>query len=184
MGSRIVRARELFYCPQQIGPPQTTTISTQSHRRQEWALIIAQRTEGPNGQFSISANGIPGDSINFADSFPSHPSAEYVLELGGFTGEPRVAFLRESGRNNHLQRRLWGRQISYYALSHREAPALSDSRPIGVRRKGPARLLIDIAVRSHATAGLGSSMLTAMENDSSSRPMICWQHFFRWRETR
>ena len=81
-------------CPQQSGPPQTTTISTQpqSHRRQEWALIIAQRTEGPNGQFSISANGIPGDSINFADSFPFHPGAEYVLELGGFTGEPAWLF--------------------------------------------------------------------------------------------
>jgi hypothetical protein len=55
-------------------------------------LIIAQRTEGPNGQFSISANGIPGDSINFADSFPFHPGAEYVLELGGFTGEPAWLF--------------------------------------------------------------------------------------------
>jgi len=29
-----------------------------------------------------------------------------------------------------------------------------------------------------------ASMRTAMENGSSSRPIICWQHFFRWRETR
>ncbi len=55
-------------------------------------MIIAQRTEGPNGQFSISANGIPGDSINFADSFPSHRAEEYVLELGGFTAEPAELF--------------------------------------------------------------------------------------------
>ena len=87
------RARFVL-CPQQIGPPEMTTISTQpqSHRRQEWALTIAQRTEGPNSQFSISANDIPGDSINFANSFPSLPGAEYVLELGGFTGEPASLF--------------------------------------------------------------------------------------------
>jgi hypothetical protein len=29
-----------------------------------------------------------------------------------------------------------------------------------------------------------ASMHTAMENDSSLKAMICWQHFFRWRETR
>jgi hypothetical protein len=82
------RAR-IVSCPQQ-DPPQTRAISTQpqSHRRQEWALITVQRTEGPNGQFSISANGIPGDSMNFADSFSSHPAEGYVLELGGFTAEP------------------------------------------------------------------------------------------------
>jgi hypothetical protein len=81
-------------CPELGGPPQTRAISTlpQSHSRQEWALIIAQRTEGPNGQFSISANGIPGDSINFVDSFPSHRVEEYVLELGGFTAEPAELF--------------------------------------------------------------------------------------------
>ena len=87
------RAR-VISCPQQGGAPQTRAISTQprSHRRQEWALITLQRTEGPNGQFSIWANGIPGDSINFADSFPSHSGEGYVLELGGFTGEPAELF--------------------------------------------------------------------------------------------
>ena len=109
-------------------------------------MITAQRTEGPNGQFSISANGIPGDSINFADSFPSHPSEEYVLELGGFTVVNPQTFLRESGRNNHLQRCLWGRrQIEatlrcYLTVRHQ---LRSDSRPIGALAKaGPARLLL------------------------------------------
>jgi hypothetical protein len=76
------------------GPPQTRAILTppQSHRRQEWALITVQRTEGPGSQFSISANSIPGDSINFADSFSSHPAEGYVLELGGFTAEPEALF--------------------------------------------------------------------------------------------
>src|SRR5438552_8608060 len=74
--------------PQQ-GPPQTRAISTQpqSHRSQEWALITVQRAEGANGQFSISANGILGDSINFAEGFSSHPGEGCVLELGGFTDE-------------------------------------------------------------------------------------------------
>ena len=55
-------------------------------------LITLQRTEGSNGQFSIWANGTPGDSINFADSFPSHSGEGYVLGLGGFTGEPAELF--------------------------------------------------------------------------------------------
>ena len=55
-------------------------------------MITLQRTEGSNGQFSIWANGTPGDSINFADSFPSHSGEGYVLELGGFTGEPAELF--------------------------------------------------------------------------------------------
>jgi hypothetical protein len=81
-------------CSRPGDPRQTRAISTQaqSHRRQEWALITVQRTEGANGQFSISANGIPGDSINFADSFSSHPAEGYVLELGGFTAEPEALF--------------------------------------------------------------------------------------------
>jgi hypothetical protein len=76
------------------GSSQTRAISTppQSHRRQEWALIMAQRTEGPNGQFSISANGIPGDSMNFVDSFSSKRGEGYFLELGGFTAEPAKLF--------------------------------------------------------------------------------------------
>jgi hypothetical protein len=76
------------------GPPQRGVISTQpqSHRRQEWALISVQRTEGPGSQFSISANSIPGDSINFADIFSSYPAERYVLELGGFTAEPEGLF--------------------------------------------------------------------------------------------
>ncbi len=79
--------------PQQ-GPPQTRAISTQpqSHRSQEWALITVQRAEGANGQFSISANGILGDSINFAEGFSSHPGEGCVLELGGFTAEPAELF--------------------------------------------------------------------------------------------
>ncbi len=79
--------------PQQ-GPPQTRAISTQpqSHRPQEWALITVQRAEGANGQFSISANGILGDSINFAEGFSSHPGEGCVLELGGFTAEPAELF--------------------------------------------------------------------------------------------
>ena len=86
------RAR-FISCPQP-GPPQTRAISTlpQSHRRQEWALITVQRTKGPNGQFSISANGIPGDSMNFANTFSSHPAEGSVLELGGFTAEPTGLF--------------------------------------------------------------------------------------------
>ena len=55
-------------------------------------MITLQRTEGSNGQFSIWANGIPGDSINFADSFPSHSGEGSGLELGGFTGEPAELF--------------------------------------------------------------------------------------------
>src|SRR2546429_4222803 len=92
-GANSSRAR-VISCPQQGGAPQTRSISTQpqSHRPQEWALITLQRTEGSNGQFSIWANGIPGDSINFADSFPSHSGEGYVLELGGFTGEPAELF--------------------------------------------------------------------------------------------
>src|SRR3989442_15560865 len=82
-----------FPCPRRA-PPQTRAISTepQSHRRQEWALITVQRSEGPSGQFSISANGTPGESINFADSFSCPPGEGYVLELGGFSAEPAELF--------------------------------------------------------------------------------------------
>jgi hypothetical protein len=86
------RAR-IVSCARQ-GPPQTRAISTQpqSHRRQEWALITVQRTESPNGQFSISANGIPGESINFDGGLSSPPGKGYVLELGGFAAEPAGLF--------------------------------------------------------------------------------------------
>ena len=79
------------------GMPQTKEIWTQpqSHRRQEWAVISVQRSEGVNGQFSISANGIPGDSMNFADSFSSSPREGYALEFGGFTSEPAQLFYGE-----------------------------------------------------------------------------------------
>jgi len=79
--------------PQQ-GLPQTKAISTrpQSHRSQEWALITVRRAEGAHGQFSISANGIVGDSINLGEGFSSHPGDGCVLELGGFTTEPAEHF--------------------------------------------------------------------------------------------
>jgi hypothetical protein len=79
--------------PQQR-PPQTRAISTrpQSHRPQEWALITVQRAGGANGQFSISANGILGDSIDFAGGFSSQPDDGCVLELGGFTAERAELF--------------------------------------------------------------------------------------------
>jgi len=43
-------------------------------------------------QFSISANGIVGDSINLGEGFSSHPGDGCVLELGGFTAEPAEHF--------------------------------------------------------------------------------------------
>ena len=55
-------------------------------------MITIQRAEGAKGQFSISANGILGDSINFAEGFSSHPGEGCVLELGGFTAEPAELF--------------------------------------------------------------------------------------------
>ena len=114
----------LVLCPQH-GSPQTKAISTQpqSHRRQEWALISVQRTEGPGGQFSISANGIPGDSINFADCFSSHPNEGYVLELGGFTAEPAKLFYGEVAEIIIFKSALGGDERSaitrYLAETHR-----------------------------------------------------------------
>jgi hypothetical protein len=55
-------------------------------------LITVQRTEGSNGQFLISANDIPGDSINVAGIFSPRTQEEYALELGGFTAEPAWLF--------------------------------------------------------------------------------------------
>ena len=55
-------------------------------------MITVQRAEGANGQISILANGILGDSINFAEGFSSHPGEGCVLELGGFTAEPAELF--------------------------------------------------------------------------------------------
>ena len=55
-------------------------------------MITVQRAEGANGQVSISANGILGNSIKFAEGFSSHPGEGCVLELGGFPAEPAELF--------------------------------------------------------------------------------------------
>ena len=46
-------------------------------------------------EFSISANGVPGNSIRLASDFAAKPSGDYVLELGGFTPEKESLFYGE-----------------------------------------------------------------------------------------
>src|SRR5262249_34140028 len=79
------------------GMSQTMAIATQapSHRRQGWAVITVQRNEDLSGRFSISANGIPGESMNVPDSFSCQPKEGHVLEFGGFSGEPAELFYGE-----------------------------------------------------------------------------------------
>ena len=75
-------------------------------------MITVQRAEGPSGQFSISANGIPGDSINFADNFSCYPNEGYALELGGFTAEPAELFYGEVAEIIIFKRALGGDERS------------------------------------------------------------------------
>jgi len=76
---------------------ETKTVSTrpQSHRREEWALITVEHTGGRGGEFSISANGIAGDSITPMVNASSQPDGDYVLEVGGFTAQPEALFYGE-----------------------------------------------------------------------------------------
>jgi hypothetical protein len=79
------------------GTIETRAVSTrlQSHRRDAWALIAVEYTGGRDGKFSISANGIAGDSITAMVNASFHPDDDYVLEVGGFTAQPEALFYGE-----------------------------------------------------------------------------------------
>jgi len=89
------RARIVSFSGQ--GTIETKAVSTrpQSHRREEWALITVEHTGCPNGEFSISANGITGDSSAPMVNASSHLDGEYVLEVGGCTAQPEALFYGE-----------------------------------------------------------------------------------------
>jgi hypothetical protein len=79
------------------GRMETKTVSTlpESHRRQEWALIKVEHTGGRDGEFSISADGMTGDSTSLMVDPSPHQGGDYVLELGGFTAQPELLFYGE-----------------------------------------------------------------------------------------
>ena len=78
------------------GDVKSNIISTprESHPRQQWELIVVRYTGGGE-EFSISANGVLGNSIRLASDFAAKPSGDYVLELGGFTPEKESLFYGE-----------------------------------------------------------------------------------------
>jgi hypothetical protein len=79
------------------GTIETKAVSTRSksHRREEWALITVEHTGGPNGKFSMAANGITGDSITPTVNASSYLDGDFVLEIGGSTAQPEALFYGE-----------------------------------------------------------------------------------------
>jgi hypothetical protein len=103
---------------------KSNIISTprESHPRQQWELIVVQYAGGGE-EFSISANGVPGNSIRFDSDFAAKPPGDYVLELGGFTPEKESLFYGEVADLIIFHRALTGEETSavtrYLIATHR-----------------------------------------------------------------
>ena len=86
-------------------------LEEQTLPRAEWELIVVQYAGGGE-EFSISANGVPGNSIRFDSDFAAKPPGDYVLELGGFSPEKESLFYGEVADLIIFHRALTGEETS------------------------------------------------------------------------